>query len=153
MLVTLKPAEYGEKNRYYKKRIMWTANQISAFNMRDRSSKGDVSFVLNIPSHNLMSAPWQSLNATRYGVIFIKWIPEGGSVEYQLAVKHFITDCKAAFNSTEANTFWFDNAYEDTDTMSTVVIILDTIFNVIIIITMLLCLFSLCSSMSANLMD
>lgn len=34
-----------------------------------------------------------------------------------------------------------------------VLLILDTIFSVIIIITMILCLFSLCSSMSANLLD
>lgn len=37
--------------------------------------------------------------------------------------------------------------------MAQVVQILDTIFNVIIVITMLLCLFSLCASMSANLLD
>merc|ERR1711981_560434 len=38
-------------------------------------------------------------------------------------------------------------------TMDQVTVILDTIFNVIIVITMMLCLFSLCSSMSANLLD
>lgn len=37
--------------------------------------------------------------------------------------------------------------------MDQVTVILDTIFNVIIVITMMLCLFSLCSSMSANLLD
>jgi len=37
--------------------------------------------------------------------------------------------------------------------MDQVQIILDTIFNIIIVITMLLCLFSLVSSMSANLFD
>merc|ERR1711981_1221525 len=38
-------------------------------------------------------------------------------------------------------------------TMDQVTVILDTIFNVIIVITMMLCLFSLASSMSANLLD
>lgn len=37
--------------------------------------------------------------------------------------------------------------------MDTVVLILDFIFSAIIVITMLLCLFSLASSMSANLLD
>tara|TARA_B110000285_G_scaffold221609_1_gene274796 strand:- start:4 stop:384 length:381 start_codon:yes stop_codon:yes gene_type:complete len=37
--------------------------------------------------------------------------------------------------------------------MDEVTSILDTIFNIIIIITMFLCFFSLCSSMGANLMD
>lgn len=37
--------------------------------------------------------------------------------------------------------------------MNQVSAILDAIFNVIIVITMMLCLFSLCSSMSANLLD
>lgn len=47
----------------------------------------------------------------------------------------------------------FNNMFTADDPMKLVQTILDTIFNAIIIITMLLCLFSLASSMSANLLD
>jgi ABC-type antimicrobial peptide transport system permease subunit len=47
----------------------------------------------------------------------------------------------------------FTNYYDSIGTLNMVRRILNMIFNVIIIITMTLCLFSLCSSMSANLMD
>ena len=45
------------------------------------------------------------------------------------------------------------NYFEDDKTNEQVNTILDIIFNIIIVITMFLCFFSLCSSMSANLMD
>lgn len=46
-----------------------------------------------------------------------------------------------------------DNYFGNEDTNNLVTKILDWIFNVIIAITMFLCFFSLCSSMSANLFD
>lgn len=49
--------------------------------------------------------------------------------------------------------FDINNYFDDTGTISQVTKILDIIFNVIIAITMFLCFFSLCSSMSANLYD
>ena len=67
--------------------------------------------------------------------------------------KNFVKDCKNAFNAEEANYIKFYNAKDDSDTMSFVTLILDSIFNIIIVITMILCLFSLISSMSANLFD
>ena len=45
------------------------------------------------------------------------------------------------------------NFLDSTETLDTVGAILDAIFSVIIAITMFLCFFSLCSSMSANLLD
>jgi len=45
------------------------------------------------------------------------------------------------------------NFLDSTETLDTVSDILDAIFSVIIAITMFLCFFSLCSSMSANLLD
>ena len=69
------------------------------------------------------------------------------------AADEFVKDCKNTFDSVQSNKIGFWNSYEDTDTMALVEVILDTIFNIIIIITMFLCLFSLVSSMSANLFD
>lgn len=55
--------------------------------------------------------------------------------------------------SSQRSKLKFFNYYDDTETLKSVQNILDVIFSVIIVITMILCLFSLCSSMSANLLD
>jgi ABC-type antimicrobial peptide transport system permease subunit len=45
------------------------------------------------------------------------------------------------------------NYFDDIQTLNQVTVILNIVFSVIISITMFLCFFSLCSSMSANLLD
>ena len=100
-----------------------------------------------------MYRPYNSINETRYRWVFIKFKGEPGSEPWMTAADEFIKDCKNTFDSQQSNNINFWNSFEDTDTMSQVALILDTIFNIIIVITMFLCLFSLVSSMSANLFD
>lgn len=65
----------------------------------------------------------------------------------------FVSECRTKFSPAQANAVYFQDQFEEADTLTVVLLILDTIFGVLIIITMILCLFSLCSSMSANLLD
>lgn len=99
MLLTVKPTGYMASDKYFKKRIMWTANQIPYFFMRNRDSKGDQNFIMNIPQFNLLVNPFRSMNETRWGNLFIKFAYEGESEEYQWATKHFVRDCKETFNA------------------------------------------------------
>lgn len=57
------------------------------------------------------------------------------------------------FTTNQANGIRFFNYFDKADSNADVANILNIIFNVIIAITMFLCFFSLCSSMSANLLD
>lgn len=45
------------------------------------------------------------------------------------------------------------NYYDEDETIEQINFILNTIFNIVIIITMFLCFFSLCASMSSNLYE
>ena len=100
-----------------------------------------------------MYGPYKSINETRYSKVFIKFKGEAGSEDWMAAAEDFMNDAKNSFNDQQAAGIRFYNAKDDTDTMMQVTKILDSIFNIIIVITMLLCLFSLVSSMSANLFD
>jgi len=64
-----------------------------------------------------------------------------------------IKNAKSAFNAQESNGIRIDDYFDDDETQSLVEYILNLIFGLIICITMFLCFFSLCSSMTANLMD
>lgn len=153
MLVTVKPTGFNTQTRYYKKRIIWTAKQIPYFFMRDRDMKRDSDFLVNIPSFLHFYGPHKSLNETRWSNLFIKFKYDGGTEEYKQATRNFVADCKDTFNPQQSNSIGFENQYDDNDVMEQVETILDITFSVIIVITMLLCLFSLASSMSANLLD
>ena len=100
-----------------------------------------------------MFGPFKSLNETWYRCLFIKMKAAPGSPDWQNSVNNFMLDAKSSLNETENNGIKYHNSLDNDDTMSQVTIILDSIFNIIIVITMLLCLFSLVSSMSANLLD
>ncbi len=65
-------------------------------------------------------------------------------------IQAFIKDMKDAYNGYGLRV---DNFYDLKETFDEVTLILDMIFNVIISITMLICFFSLSSSMSANLYE
>ena len=96
-----------------------------------------------------MNSPTGSLNDTRWERLFIKF----KDTENKDIVKEFIQECKAQFSPLQANGIKIFNYFDDTETTDQVSLILDIIFSVIISITMFLCFFSLCSSMSANLLD
>ena len=71
----------------------------------------------------------------------------------QQAITNLINDIKDSIPSNKAYQIRFKNYFDNVKTNDKVDHILDVIFNVIIVITMFLCFFSLCSSMSANLLD
>lgn len=104
---------------------------------------------MSLPSYNRMNSPTGSMNDTKWERLFVKFKdPENTAV-----IKKFIQECKAEFNPIQANGIKIFNYFDDTETTDQVSLILDIIFSVIISITMFLCFFSLCSSMSANLLD
>lgn len=100
-----------------------------------------------------MWGPYKSISEVRYKNVFIKFRGEPGSEEWMANADSFMNDAKNSFSDDQSNGIYFFNTLDDTDTMAQVTLILDSIFNIIIVITMLLCLFSLVSSMSANLFD
>ena len=140
----------NKTNRYYRKRILWTAKQAPAFTMRDRKNNAHNPTVLvSLPVYNRMIDPAMTLNKTTWERVIIKL----KDPENKVHIKKIIADAKAVFTPEQANGIRIFNYFDDTDTMDEVTDILDTIFNIIICITMFLCFFSLCSSMSANLLD
>jgi ABC-type antimicrobial peptide transport system permease subunit len=71
----------------------------------------------------------------------------------KVAIKRLNDEVKKGLTPEELESIQIRDYFKDDKTNQEVTEILDIIFNVIIAITMFLCFFSLCSSMSANLMD
>lgn len=122
--------------------------------MRDRAP-GQYSrntFLLSLPAYSRLRDPWRSVKQISWAGLVVKF-KDPGSEAYKAAVTAFILDCKRKFSAPQANAIEFFDYFDDTETTEVVQLILDIIFNVIIVITMVLCLFSLASSMGANLLD
>lgn len=98
LLVTSKPSGYNNGNKYFKKRVLWSSNQIPKFNMKDRG-RGDQNLLVNIPQFINMYGPYKSINETQYRDIFVKFSLDKGSDEWMTAADNFIRDCKNEFNS------------------------------------------------------
>jgi hypothetical protein len=90
-----------------------------------------------------------SLNESKWERIVIELKDQKNSDDFQKIRE----DMESFFSSNQANGIRFINYFDKADTNAEVANILNIIFNVIIAITMFLCFFSLCSSMSANLLD
>ena len=90
-----------------------------------------------------------SLNESKWERIVIELKDQKNSDDFQKIRE----DMESFFSSNQANGIRFINYFDKVDTNAEVANILNIIFNVIIAITMFLCFFSLCSSMSANLLD
>ena len=71
----------------------------------------------------------------------------------KVAIKRLNDQVKRGLGPEALDSLNIRDYFKDDKTNEQVTEILDIIFNVIIVITMGLCFFSLCSSMSANLMD
>jgi len=154
ILLQLYSQAQDQPNKYYRKRPLWTARQAPAYTMRDRAPAGYArnTFLLSLPAYNRLISPFRSIKQTRWEGLVVQF-KEPGTPAYKENVKAFILDCKRRFSPAQANSIDFFDYFDDTETTEVVQLILDIIFNVIIVITMVLCLFSLCSSMSANLLD
>lgn len=117
--------------------------------MRDRSASHKSALMLSIPAMMKLGDPFSSLNETSWERVFIMLNDPSNKDDIQ----SLIFDFKDSFTTSQLSNIKFFNYFDSSDTNDEVTSILDTIFNVIIAITMFLCFFSLCSSMSANLMD
>jgi ABC-type lipoprotein release transport system permease subunit len=135
-------------NTYHRKRPLWTAAQAPAFTMKERSgqfgSGSESTFLMSLPSYNRLYDPRVSLNDTKWERLFIKFKDQND----EEVVKNFIDEVKGLPNNVRVF-----NYFDGNETMEQISTILDVIFSVIIAVTMFLCFFSLCSSMSANLLD
>jgi hypothetical protein len=142
----------GDKpNKYYLKRPAFTMKQAPYFGMKDRrgGKGGTASVVMNVPSFNRMMSNTKSLNETVWETLLIK-MRDPKNTEH---IQQVIETMKLVMSEDQLAGITFQNHFDDSDTDEMVNRILDWIFNVIIAITMFLCFFSLCSSMSANLYD
>ena len=113
---------------------------------------GRATLLLSLPAYNRLISPWRSIQQIKWSGLIVKF-KDPGTDAYKANVKAFILDCKSRFSSTQSSSIQFFDHFDDTETIEVVQLILDIIFHVIIVITMVLCLFSLASSMSANLLD
>ena len=138
----------SKPNQYFRKRPLFTAKCAPFFEMRDRNTNPKI-ILMSLPAYNRMTRPFRSIEDMRYKQIGIKFKNPTDND----AVQNFVTDCKSRFTADENNSIRFKNYFEGIETTQQVRKILDIIFGVIIIITMILCLFSLSSSMSANLLE
>lgn len=116
--------------------------------MMDRSSGTQV-LLVSLPSFQRLIDPFLSLDELTYERLMIE-LKEPSNSQH---INKIVLDFKRTFTTTQSNLIRFYNYFQDSKTNDEVARILNTIFNVIIGITMFLCFFSLCSSMSANLMD
>ena len=150
MLLQTYTSSRNKTNRYYRKRLIWTASQAPCFTMRDRATNNQNPVALvSLPSYNRIMDPAMSINQTTWERVIIK-LKDPTNKDH---IMRIIKDCKSKFTPEQANGIRIYNYYDDTETTDQVTQILDIIFNIIICITMFLCFFSLCSSMSANLLD
>lgn len=60
-------------NMFYRKRPIWTMNQVAAFTMRDRNVRGgsDPTVLVSLPEYNRLVAPNTGLNDTRWERIMV----------------------------------------------------------------------------------
>ena len=104
---------------------------------------------MSIPSYNRMGSNNQNFNNTAWRKVIIK-LKEPENQEH---IAKVIKNIRSFYTGDMKDGIKTVNHYDDVETNDLVANILDIIFNVIISITMFLCFFSLCSSMSANLYD
>ena len=109
-----------------------------------QGSGNDATNLMSIPSYMRMINPYMSLNETKWERLLVKFKDPSD----RTVTKEFIKRLKML--PTKINVY---NYYDGNATMKEISSILDIIFSVIIAITMFLCFFSLCSSMSANILD
>jgi ABC-type antimicrobial peptide transport system permease subunit len=102
-----------------------------------------------LPEYVRQTGPNQSLNTTKWERIMVMLKDPSDTV----AIKKLTDEIKKGLSPEVLDTIKIINYFQDDKTNDQVKNILDVIFNIIIAITMFLCFFSLCSSMSANLMD
>jgi len=147
VLLQLASSKQGQPGKYFKRRPLFLAKSMPMYRMTDRD--GFSSFLMSIPAYNRMVDPFMSLNSTRYRELVVKF----KDPEDKETVRNFISACKQQMTPTEVNNVGFFDFFYDRETSDKVKLILDVIFMVIIVITMVLCLFSLTSSMTANLFE
>ena len=137
--------------KYYRKRPMWTMSNAAAFTMRDMAVRccNNPTVLVNLPVYNALVGNHDGLNNTRFERIMIK-LKNEMNPEHSRTVKETLRE---SFNEDQKRLFRFYDYQDDQEETKRIQLILDLIFNVIIAITMFLCFFSLCSSMTANLMD
>lgn len=137
--------------RFYRKRPAWTMSNAAAFTMRDKSIRccNNPTVLLSLPSYNAMVGNTDGLNNTRFERIMIKLKNEHDYKDTK-TVKQALRD---SFTEDQRYLFRFYDFLYDQEDIEQIETVLSTIFDIIIAITMFLCFFSLCSSMTANLMD
>ena len=140
------------RNSLYRKRPKWIARQAPTFKMRDRYEflgNGEQAIIMSVPSFNDMISPHESVNNTYWQKLNVK-LKEPSNREH---IKRLIDACFSDLRLFQARNIEIYSYYDDKETLDEIKLILDVVFNGIMAITMFLSFFSLCASVSGNLMD
>lgn len=150
MFMTMQSSTPHKPSKYFQLRPMWTMFNAPAFTMKDKSYRGRTPVLMtNLPYFNSKISKTHNLNDTMYERVFIQ-LKDPHNRDHMQTVVHAL---RGSFNDQERNDLQILNFLDMDDQNKKIKSILDIIFNIVIAITMFLCFFSLCSSMSANLLD
>ena len=151
-LVLSNQVSNGQRNTYYKKRPLWTLSNVALFTMRDREVRccNNPGVLMNLPAYNALVNNRDGMNNTRFEKIMVK-LHQPLNATSQKKIKK---DFKESIEDPDRKKMLkFYDFLEDEGDNKDINWALDVIFSVVIAVTMFLCFFSLCASMSANLMD
>ena len=115
MLIQTYTSSKNKTNRYFRKRLMWTASSAPCFTMRDRSAidnQQNAVAVVSIPSYNRMIDPAVSINQTKWERLIIK-LKDPTNKDH---IKKIIMESKSSFTPHQANSIHIYNYYDDTET-------------------------------------
>ena len=139
----------SKPNKYYFKRPAFTMKNSPFFEMNDRNRWNGGSTVMSITAYHRMVKNQFSINETSYDTLIIKLKEPANQKHLDFVLKTL----RQVMSSDQLQGITIYNYFDNKATQDEITKILDWIFNIIIVITMILCFYSLCSSMSANLLD
>jgi hypothetical protein len=80
----------NKTNRYYRKRLIWTASQAPCFTMRDRATPNQNPVALvSLPSYNRIMDPALSINSTTWERVIIKLKDPTNKVNIKMIISDF----------------------------------------------------------------
>ena len=150
MFLTMESSVPQKPGKYFQKRPAWTMFNAPAFTMKDKNFRGRTPVLMvSLPEFNSRISKTFNMNDTMFERVFVK-LKDPHNHDHMTKL---ITQIRGSFTDQERVDLEILNFLEMDEQNKKIKSILDIIFNIVIAITMFLCFFSLCSSMSANLLD
>lgn len=146
-------------NRVYEFRFINSFSVFSHFELRDLKTNLDLDAIVSLPMYALISG--SSVSELDYERMNLRVKPEYNNKEFYWSIAHKFHDHIEKYKDmvpsevlTYLNFFVMESFEKnDREELNNKAATMDSVFNVIIVISMSLCFFSLSSSMSANIYD